>query len=131
MMNEWNMSIHYLNRTKTWQAGKQRVPAITAREARMFNKGLQQARYLNETQRDGTRASIKINPYRGMYTRYQWADISQGRIDPPPLKQTRVQSDQNQKDPVPIPRPPIKKGNPPISKTPANPPRKLSLGLLP
>ena len=124
MMNEWNMSIHYLNGTETWQAGEQRVPAKTANEALVFNDGLKQVRYLAETQRDGTRALIKINPLRGASIRYQWADISQGRMDPPPLKQARVQSVQKQNDSVPIPRSPTKKGNPPISKTPADPPQK-------
>ena len=123
MLNEWNLSIIYYNKTETWQAGKQRVPAITAREARRFNNGLQQARYLNEKQRDGTRASIKINPHRGWHTRYQWADISQGGLDPP-LKQTHVQSVQTQKDPVPRPQAPAQTGNPPLSKKPADPPRK-------
>ena len=84
MMNEWNVSIHYLNKTETWQAGKQTVPAKTANEALVFNEGLKQVRYLTETQQDGTRASIKINPLRGASIRYQWADISQGRMDPPP-----------------------------------------------
>ena len=82
-LNDWSLSIIYHNKTETWQAGGQRVRAITAREARDFNDGLKGVRYLNETQRDGTCASIKINRNRGWHTRYQWADISQGRLDPP------------------------------------------------
>ena len=83
-LNDWSLSIVYHNKTETWHAGGQQVRAITAREARDFNDGLKGARYLNETQRDGTCASIKINRNRGPDKRYQWADISQRWLPPPP-----------------------------------------------
>ena len=84
MLNEWNLSIIYHNKTETWQAGEQRVPAITARAARDFNNGLQQARYLNEMQRDGTRASIKINPHRGVAYSLSVGRYFPGTVRPPP-----------------------------------------------
>ena len=82
MLNDWSLSIKYQGQTEAWIVGQQQVFAKTASEAREFNKGLNGVRYMYETQQ-GKRASMKINEQRGMWKRYQWADITQRWLPPP------------------------------------------------
>ena len=83
MLDDWDLSIKYQGKTETWIVGDQQVRAKTANEAREYNRGLIGVDYRYETQQ-GRRASMKINRGRGKWKRYQWADITQSFLPPPP-----------------------------------------------
>ena len=120
VLNDWNLSIHYKDGTETWQAGELTVAALTAGQAARYNDGLYEAR--NRALAEWRPAHTLVNPQRGESLCYQWSNIPQEQINPPPLGNTRVQSVQRQKELVPATPASAVKGNRSFAAVTAAPP---------
>ena len=83
VLNDWNLSIHYKDGTETWQAGELTVAALTAGQAARYNDGLYEAS--NRALAEWRPAHTLVNPQRGESLCYQWSNIPQEQINPPPL----------------------------------------------
>ena len=81
-MDDGDLTIQYKGKTETWIVGNQRVAAMTAKEAREYNKGVLNLDVVYEDQ-PGGRALMKINKGRGNFKRYRWSDITQSFVPPP------------------------------------------------
>ena len=77
LLTNWEVSVHYRNKQETWQAGDQFVEAMSQREAKVYNEGLN----LGERPPPERWAQTRewFNDHRNMGTCYGWTAVSRGK----------------------------------------------------
>ena len=76
-LTNWELSVHYRNKKETWQAGDQYVNAMTQREAKLYNEGLNSG---GRPPPDGWAQTRELfNDYRALETCYGWTAVSRGK----------------------------------------------------